>query len=153
MDASSARREPLTPSRAVLFENADRHASDDDLFHLFNMADGGTSLLFTARSEPAAWTSNLPDLRSRLNAILVAALEPPDDVILMAVLRKLFRDRHIRPTDEVYPYLLRRIERSVQAAKDVVCRLDELADAQSREVTRNLARQLFETDETLDLFD
>ncbi len=104
-------------------------------------------------AKPAAWTSNLPDLGSRLNAILVAALEPPDDVILMAVLRKLFRDRHIRPTDEVYPYLLRRIERSVQAAKDVVCRLDELADAQSREVTRNLARQLFETDETLDLFD
>ncbi|MHB8528765.1 MAG: P-loop NTPase family protein, partial [Caulobacteraceae bacterium] len=127
---------------AVLFEDADRRSSDDDLFHLINRTDGGITLLLTARDEPQTWPTDLPDLKSRLKALLVARIEPPDDAVLEAVLRKFFRERQIRPAEEVYPYLLRRIERSVPAAKDVVSRLDELADAQSREITRALARRI-----------
>jgi chromosomal replication initiation ATPase DnaA len=70
------------------------------------------------------------------------------------VLRKFFGERSIRPSDDVYPYLIRRIERSIPAAKDVVSRLDDLAATGQREITRALARQILEQeDSTLDLFD
>ena len=145
--------------RPVLYEDADRDRTrrDEILFHLFNMAahaDVGGGLLITGRSLPSGWSAALPDLRSRLNAVTVAQLEEPDDAILESMLRKFFRERNIRPTEDVFPYLLRRIERSAPKAREVVQRLDEAADADGRAVSRALARQILEADpQTLSLFD
>ncbi|MGA0600378.1 chromosomal replication initiator DnaA [Caulobacter sp. KR2-114] len=141
-------------SRPVLLEDADRGPTDETLFHLLNMAGASGGVLLTARTLPGQWPAALPDLRSRLNALYVAEITPPDDVVLEGVLRKFFRERNIRPAEDVYPYLLRRIERSVPAALDIVSRLDEVADAEHRDITRALARQILESDdETLNLFD
>ena len=137
----------------MLLEDAER-ADADTLFHLINMAGSGGGLLLTARSHPRTWPADLPDLRSRLNAMQVAEIGEPDDVVLEGVLRKFFRERNIRPAEDVYPYLMRRIERSVRVAREVVARLDEAADAEHREITRILARQILESDEqTLNLFE
>ena len=145
---------PNLRGQAVLFEDTDRAAADDLLFHLLNMAESGGSLLITARTTPRSWPTKLADLRSRLNALPVAQIQAPDDVVLEGVLRKFFRDLNIRPTEDVYPYLVRRIERSVPAARDVVSRLDEAADAEQREITLALARQILDhEDRTLGLFD
>jgi len=142
--------------RPVLYEDADRDRTrrDEFLFHLFNMAAvAGGGLLITGRTPPSGWSAALPDLRSRLNAVTVAQLEEPDDPILESMLRKFFRERNIRPTEDVFPYLLRRIERSAPKALAVVRRLDEAADAEGRPVSRALARQILETDpQTLSLF-
>ena len=140
--------------RPVLLEDADRWTGDETLFHLINMAGGGASLLLTGRLAPRLWATDLPDLRSRLDALPVARIGPPDDAVLEGVLRKFFRERNIRPTDDVLAYLIRRIERSIPAAKDVVCRIDERADAEKRDITRALAREILEPeDRTLGLFD
>ncbi|MGH6987080.1 MAG: chromosomal replication initiator DnaA [Caulobacteraceae bacterium] len=144
---------PRPADAAVLIEDADQGGYDEVLFHLLNRAGGGTSLLLTARLEPAVWPVAIPDLASRLKALTVARIGPPDDVALEAMLRAFFRARHIRPAAEVYPYLLSRIERSGRAARAFVSRLDELADAEGREVSRALARQVIESDESGDLFD
>jgi len=93
-------------------------------------------------------------MRSRLNALFVAKIEAPDDVVLSAVMVKLFRERNIRPGEDVLAYLLNRIERSIPAAREVVHRIDDVADAERREITRVLARQILENEEkTLDLFE
>jgi len=128
----------------MLMENADR-ADSETLFHLINMAAAAGGLLLTSRRRPRAWPASVPDLRSRLNALATAELGEPDDAVLEGVLRKLFRERSIRPADDVYPYLMRRIERSVPAARTVVERIDETAGAESREITRTLARQILES--------
>jgi chromosomal replication initiation ATPase DnaA len=143
--------------RPVLYEDADRDLGrrEDILFHLINMAgQPGGGLLLTGRSPPTGWPVALPDLRSRLNALPVALIDEPDDLILESVLRKFFRERNIRPTDDVFPYLLRRIERSAPKALEVVKRLDEAADADGRAVSRALARQILESEPpTLNLFE
>ena len=137
----------------VMMEDADQ-AGDEALFHLINMAAAGGGLLLTSRNHPRTWPAELPDLRSRLNALPVAQIGEPDDVVLEGVLRKFFRERSIKPADDVYPYLMRRIERSVRMAREIVGRLDEAADAEEREITRALARQILEADSrTLDMFE
>jgi chromosomal replication initiation ATPase DnaA len=154
----------LTPAAAVdlraleggpvVLEDADRGALDEDLFHLFNMAghDGG-GLLLTARTAPSSWPASVPDLRSRLNALRVAELEEPDDAILQAVFEKFFRERNIKPAEDLIPYLLNRIERSVPRALEIVTRLDEASDAFGRSVSKALARQILDEEApTLDLF-
>ena len=143
--------------RPVLYEDADRDRArrDEILFHLINMAgQAGGGLLLTGRDLATGWSAALPDLRSRLNALPVAQIAPPDDLILESVLRKYFRERNIKPTEDLFPYLLRRIERSAPKALEVVKRLDEAADAEGRAVSRALARQVLEEDPaTLNLFD
>jgi chromosomal replication initiation ATPase DnaA len=140
--------------KPVLIEGDIGPVPDEALFHLINMAaNTGGGLLITARTAPSLWPVSLPDLRSRLNALPVVSIEEPDDLVLEEVIRKFFRERNIRPTDDLVPYLLRRIERSVPKAHEIVVRLDEAADAEQRPVSRALARHFFEiSNDTLDLF-
>jgi chromosomal replication initiation ATPase DnaA len=141
--------------RPVVLEDVDQGVPAEALFHLINMAahEGG-GLLLTARTAPAVWSADLPDLRSRLNALLVAEIEEPDDEVLEGVLRKFFRERSIRAPKEVFTYLLRRIERSIPVAREIVKRLDEAADDEQRPISRALARQVLDDEvENLDLFE
>ncbi len=153
--SDAARESDLTAlhGRPILVEHADA-ADAELLFHLINMAgEAGGGLLLTSRLQPSAWPAPLPDLRSRLNALPVAELGAPDDAILRGVLEKFFRERNIRPAEEVFAYLIRRMERSVPVARDLVEKLDEAADAEHRAVSRALARQILEDEpETVDLF-
>ena len=131
--------------RPLLVEDVDRRADgdlvdDETLFHLINMAgvDGG-SLLLTGRLAPVAWEAGVPDLRSRLNALSVARIEEPDDLVLAAVLRRGFEAAGIRPAADLYPYLMARLPRSAPAALAAVAALDEAASDQGREVNKALA--------------
>jgi len=130
----------------ALLEDVDQGVPEEALFHLINLAprEGG-GLLLTARAKPSAWPAALPDLRSRLNALFVAEIEEPDDTVLEGLLRRFFTARSIRPGEDVYAYLLRRIERSAVTARDIVRRLDEAPD-ELKPVSRVLARQLLEGD-------
>jgi chromosomal replication initiation ATPase DnaA len=141
--------------RPALLEDVDQGVDPEALFHLINLAaQAGASLLLTARLTPTAWPAELPDLRSRLNALMVAEIAPPDDEVLGGVLKTFFRERNIRPHDDVYPYLLRRMERSIPGAREIVRRLDETEDGQMRPVSRVLAREILEDgSENLDLFE
>ncbi len=126
--------------RPVLLDPA-RDVDEETLFHLINLAQApGGALLLVARSAPSSWEAALPDLRSRLDAVISLPLEVPDDAVLSAMLEARFAERGIRPQKDVVPYLLRRIDRSAAAAAEVVERLD----AMHRPVTRALARQVVE---------
>jgi chromosomal replication initiation ATPase DnaA len=152
--STAAELAPLQ-GRPILVEDAHQGVPDETLFHLINMAGGpGGGLLLTAPVTPQAWPADLPDLRSRLNGLPVAELRPPDDTVLEGLLRRFFRERNIRPASDLIPYLLRRIERSAVRAREIVDRLDEVADAEQRAVSRALARQILEIDgESFDLFE
>jgi chromosomal replication initiation ATPase DnaA len=141
--------------RPVLVEDVDQGVDEEALFHLINLAArDGAGLLMTARTRPAAWPAALPDLRSRLNALFLAEIEAPDDEVLGGVLRNFFRERNIRPSEDVYPYLLKRMERSIAGAREIVRRLDETEHPEIRPVSRTLARQILESDiQNLDVFD
>lgn len=130
-------------SGPVLVDGADAGAGDDLLFVLINRAASpGCALLLTGRAPPAAWPTRLPDLRSRLNALPVAELSEPDEAALAGLLTVFFRERGVAPSPELVAYLLRRIERSAQAAREVVRRLDDAAHASGRPVGRGLAREV-----------
>ncbi|WP_428247501.1 HdaA/DnaA family protein [Ferrovibrio sp.] len=117
------------------------------LFHLINlMRERGHGLLLLAAAPPAAWGVALPDLASRLKAMPVAAIAPPDDALLGAVMVKLFADRQLIVGQDVIAYLLPRIERSFHAARHWVARLDAAALAEQRAVTIALARKLLEAE-------
>lgn len=140
--------------RPVLVEHAERQ-DGEVLFHLINHAgEQGGGLMLTSRRRPSAWPASVPDLRSRLNALQVIELGPPDDEILAGALHKFFRERNIKPADDLVPYLLKRIERSIPVAWEIVRRLDEAGDAQRRPISRALGKDILDsTPELLGLDD
>lgn len=109
------------------------------LFHLLNLAgERNASVLLTSRIAAPMLNVALPDLASRLKAAPAAELGAPDDVLLNAVLAKLFSDRQLTVDPVVIEYILRRMERSLEAANMLVEFLDREALAGGGPVTRRL---------------
>lgn len=144
---------PALAGGPVAVEDCDTIAGDraaeDALFHLHNLALAeGQSLLFTATATPSHWHLTLPDLASRMQGTPTVQIAPPDDELLMAVMMKLFSDRQLLPALPVLPYLTKRIDRSFDAARDIVERLDAAALEHRRPINTTLARDLLDNDDT-----
>ena len=121
------------------------------LFHLVNLTrEEGSFLLATSRMAPAQQSFRLPDLASRLRAAPHAELGSPDDGLLAGVLAKLFDDRQLSVPDTLIPYLLPRMERSVEAARALVAALDEASLAGKRPLGPRLAGEILDRPETPD---
>ncbi len=113
------------------------------LFHLMNLArEDGAYVLVTSRLAPSAFDVELRDLRSRLRAVPVVALSPPDDHLFRALIVKFCADRQLTIDEAVVGYLVNRIERSYVAARQAVELLDTEALRLGRPVTRALAAEL-----------
>jgi len=132
-----------TPRLAVEDVAAGRGAEPERLlFHLLNQArESGGSLLLTMRQPPGELDIALPDLRSRLRAAPIARIDPIDDALLSALLIKLFADRQLAIDPGVVKYLTRHLERTAEAARQTIDRIDRLALATHRKVTRQLAAE------------
>jgi len=117
------------------------------LFHLLNLArEQDAFVMLTARTPPATFA--IADLTSRLKALPVVAIAPPDDGLLRAVLLKLFSDRQLAVDEALLGYVGTRIERSFAAARAVVALLDAEAMRRKRPLTRALAAEILRTSES-----
>ena len=124
-------------SGAAAIEDAAPPLDERGLFHLLNLArQQGSSILLTAQTRPEHWKIALPDLLSRLKAIPVLEILPPDDALLRGVLVKLFFDRQIAAAESTISFMLARMPRSLGAARLLVAEIDRRALEERAEVTR-----------------
>jgi chromosomal replication initiation ATPase DnaA len=133
---------------ALVVEDLDPANVDERaLFHLLNLArEDEAFVLLTGRQLPSTFENGLRDLRSRLRAIPIVSMMPPDDQLLRALLVKFCADRQMSVDESVVGYLASRIERSFVAARNTVERLDAEALRLGRPVTRALAVELLRDD-------
>ena len=137
LDLDSVDAAPLS------IEGIDRRHDDALLLHALNrVGEAGGHVLATARVAPGYWRGRLPDLVSRLRAAPLVEIGRPDDGLITAVLQKLFRDRQVEVRGETIEYLLRHMERSLEAARRTVAEADRLALAERRSVTIPLLRRV-----------
>ncbi|WP_375390398.1 chromosomal replication initiator DnaA [uncultured Sphingomonas sp.] len=112
-------------SGGAVIDDAER-APEEHLFHAWNQAQAvRRPLLLVADLAPPAWPVALPDLRSRLGAGVVAAIEPPDDALVRALLVELFGRRGLDARPELIDWLAPRLERSHLAVIRAVDALDQ----------------------------
>jgi chromosomal replication initiation ATPase DnaA len=129
---------------ALVVEHLEPSGFDERaLFHLMNLArEDDAFVLMTGRLPPSAFTVELKDAGSRLRALPVVNLAPPDDNMLRALIVKFCADRQMSVDESVVSFLASRIERSFVAARRAV----EVLDAESlrlrRPVTRALASEV-----------
>lgn len=135
---------------ALVVEDLNAAAFDERaLFHLLNLArEDQAFLLITARIAPSVLDIELRDLRSRLRALPVVSLQPPDDQLFRALIVKFCADRQLAVDEAVVSYLATRLERSYAAARQAVEHLDGEALRLGRPVTRALAAEVLRNADT-----
>ena len=113
------------------------------LFHLLNTArENRGYVLIASRMPPALWGLTLPDLVSRLSAAPAIHIQPAEDELLRGVLVKLFADRQCAVDEGLVAYLMRRMPRSLGAARKIVAAIDERALELGTGATRAIAGQV-----------
>jgi chromosomal replication initiation ATPase DnaA len=141
VEAQSLRIE--IPEGALVVENVGPGAPEAPLFALL---ERGAPLLLTAQVPPAEWPRafdfSLPDLASRLRALLAFALWAPDDALLMGLAVKLFADRQLQVPESVVTHMIRGLDRSPGAIRDFVAQADAVALAEKRPINISLIKDL-----------
>lgn len=121
--------------------------AEQALLHIYNLvAESGRRMLLTAAYPPARFEIQLPDLRSRLRAAPVVGIGAPDDNLIRAVVVKLFVDRQLMVDDSVINYLFARMERSFDAARRLVERIDEESLRNKQKISIPLVRRVLQQD-------
>ena len=132
----------LAGAGPLLLEDVDcARGIESELFHLLNLVRNSANswLVLTARAWPDGWGLRTADLLSRLRLAPAVEIAEPDDALVRAVLVKHFIDRPLVVDTTVVEYLAMRIERSLDAARQVVEALDREALMAGRRITRPMA--------------
>ena len=142
----------LSENKALLIENIDILVSyatgdqiqiEEKLFHLLNSVSGALCyLMITTSSELGSWGLKLPDLISRLKAVAVVELLPPDDELITAILLKQLDDKQLKVSPEFVLFVIKRINRSFQSIREFVDLIDQLTLKRKRDVTIPMASEI-----------
>jgi chromosomal replication initiation ATPase DnaA len=110
---------------ALAIDDADHPEAALGLLAALNLCrDRGVPVLVSGQTDPTGWHSRPLDLKSRLTAMPVARIEPPDDETLAFRLREAAALRHLILPDESVVYLATRMERSWAAVGQVADQIE-----------------------------
>jgi DnaA regulatory inactivator Hda len=135
----------LPETGGIALDDASGATEETALFHLLNAAtEAGLPVLLASRAPPTRWRVELPDLASRVRAIVAVEIGPPDDALLQALLVRLLAERQLRLPEAVHNWLLRRLPRTQPDLAETVARLDAISLKLGRGITVPLARDVLD---------
>ena len=144
----------MLASNALAVEDVGPGLDERGMFHLLNLArQQAASVLFSSQTRIELWGVTLPDLLSRLRAIPVVEILPPDDDLLRGVLVKLFYDRQIAADEATVSFMLTRMPRSLGAACLLVAEIDRRAWEEKADITRPFVAKVLGDFSAPELFD
>jgi chromosomal replication initiation ATPase DnaA len=121
---------------------------DDQVFHVLNrLAELNGSLLILSRVPMAELDWTLADVASRLNGLVSASIDSPDDDVLAAVIHKLADDCGLALDHDVSQYIVNRIDRSFAMARRLVTELNKVTLSEQHKLTIHLARMVLAREE------
>jgi chromosomal replication initiation ATPase DnaA len=136
----------MATNKSVVVENIQKLNDEQSLFHLYNFCrEEGHDILCTSTILAKNLELTLADLRSRLLCLPVCEIGPPDEILLKTIMAKQFADRQILVEPNVINFLVNRMERSFQTAKNLVKALDKASLSHKRRITKPLAKTVLES--------
>ena len=140
-------RPNIETSKLLILENIDKVMIDnaeEDLLHIINFVkENKKKLLMTSRKPIAEIKTQLEDLKSRLNSILEAKINQPDDELVRLILIKIFNDKQLKIKPDVINYLSKRIDRSYKSINNFVKKIDEFSLEKGKKISINLVSSFF----------
>jgi len=114
------------------------------IFHLVNYCIlNNIKILITSPSKINDINFKFNDLPSRLKTFSFLEINMPDDEMLLTILTKLLVDKQfIVNSNDIFDYILRRVDRSYKGIYDIVDKLDVLSLEKKRQLTIPLIKEI-----------
>ena len=130
----------------VIIEDINNFNSKEDedfLFHSINLSkELNKALLLTSSRKISKLDFKTLDLVSRLDAMQAAFIEEPDDMLMEALIIKLFNDRQIIIKPNIVNFLMQRIERSYLGVAEIIDLIDKVSLSKKKSVSISLIKGL-----------
>ena len=116
----------------------------EKIFHIVNNCIlNNSKILITSDIKINSIDFKFNDLSSRLKTFSNLEINQPNDEMLLAILTKLLVDKQfIIKSNEIFEYILRRVDRSYQGINEIVNKLDILSLEKKRQLTIPLIKEI-----------
>ena len=116
----------------------------EKIFHIVNNCIlNNSKVLITSDSKINEINFEFKDLSSRLKTFSNLEINQPNDEMLLAILTKLLVERQfIIKSNEIFEYIIRRVDRTYQGINDIVKKLDILSLEKKRQLTIPLIKEI-----------
>ena len=117
---------------------------EEQLFHIVNnIILNNLKILITSNIKINDINFKFKDLSSRLKTFTNFEIEQPNDEMLITILTKLLIEKQfIISSNDIFNYILRRVERSYKGIYDIVNKLDILSLEKKRQLTIPLIKEI-----------
>lgn len=131
------------PNTSVVIDNADDVSDPSILLEFLAKRIGipGKTVL-SGNGEPREWAQKLTDLATRLESYPRIRLVEPNEELLKAVLKKMFKDRQLDVNLRLISYAAVRIPKTFEAATRFVEACDRLSIVRKTKINQKLAQKV-----------
>ncbi len=118
--------------------------NEEKIFHIVNNCIlNNSKILITSCNKINEIKFKYNDLSSRLKTFSKLEINQPDDEMLMTILTKLLIDKQfIIRSNDIFEYILRRVNRSYHGVNEIVTKLDVLSLEKKRQLTIPLIKEI-----------
>jgi len=116
----------------------------EKIFHIVNNCIlNNSKVLITSDNKINEINFVFNDLSSRLKTFSNLEINQPNDEMLLAILTKLLVEKQfIIKSNEIFEYIIRRVDRTYQGINDIVKKLDILSLEKKRQLTIPLIKEI-----------
>ena len=116
----------------------------EKIFHIVNNCIlNNSKILITSDKKINEINFEFKDLSSRLKTFSNLEINEPNDEMLLAILTKLLVERQfIIKSNEIFEYIIRRVDRTYEGINDIVKKLDILSLEKKRQLTIPLIKEI-----------
>lgn len=134
----------LNYKKNIFIDDFLKNINEEKIFHLINHCSiNKLTILLTSNKEVFEHNFLLKDLVSRLKTFNLLRINLPDDDLIINLMIKLLHDKQIIiKNEEIFHYILKRIERSYAEIFLLIENIDKLSLEKKRELTIPLIKKL-----------
>ena len=134
----------LNYKKNIFIDDFLKNINEEQIFHLINHCSiNKLTILLTSTKELFEYNFFLQDLLSRIKTFHTLRIDLPDDDLIINLMIKLLHDKQIIiKNEEIFHYILKRIERSYEEIFLLIEKIDKLSLEKKRELTIPLIKKL-----------
>ena len=133
----------LDQKNNVLIDNLIFYDQEKIFYVVNNCILNNSKVLITSDNKINEINFEFKDLSSRLKTFSNLEINQPNDEMLLVILTKLLVDRQfIIKSNEIFEYIIRRVDRTYQGINDIVKKLDILSLEKKRQLTIPLIKEI-----------
>ena len=130
----------LEDNQRVIIDNIENF-NETNLINIINFTqERSLSLLMTCSKYPSF---KLNDLASRINSTYKLIIKEPDENLAKLLLKKFFKQRQIKISEEIINYIYNNIQRKYSSIDQIVNLLDNQSIIQGRKLTVRFIQDVF----------